>query len=58
MREGGGVEARFCPRIQAPHGGQPLGAQEYPIGWIEWPDYEDKHGTGQCDVDDRLSKPN
>ena len=37
------MEAR--PRIQAPHGCEPLGAQEYPIGWIEGPDYEDQLGA-------------
>ena len=36
----GEVEARFRPQIRAPHGCEPLGALNYPIGWIEWPDYE------------------
>ncbi len=36
------MEARFRLRIQAPHGCEPLGAHEYPIGWIEGPDYEDQ----------------
>ncbi len=40
------MEARFRPRIQAPHGCKPLGALEYPIGWIEGPDYEDQLGVG------------
>jgi hypothetical protein len=39
------VEARFRPRIQAPHGCEPLGALEYPNGWIEGPDYEDQLGA-------------
>jgi hypothetical protein len=39
------VEARFCPPIQAPHGFEPLGTLEYPIGWIEWPDYKDQLGA-------------
>ncbi len=34
------MEARFRPRIQAPHGRELFGALEYPIGWIEWPDNE------------------
>ena len=42
VRAGGGVEARFRPRIQAPHGCEPLGAMEYRIGWIVWPDYEEQ----------------
>ncbi len=43
------MEARVRPQIQAPHGCEPLGALEYPIGWIEWPDYEDQRGRGQCE---------
>ncbi len=39
------MEARFRPRIQASHGCEPLGALEYPIGWIEGPDYEDQLGA-------------
>ena len=35
----------FRPRIQAPHGCEALGALEYPIGWIEKPDYEDHLGA-------------
>ena len=35
VRAGGRVEARFCPRIQAPHGCEPFRALKYPIGWIE-----------------------
>ena len=41
----GGVEARFCPQIQAPHGCEPLGDQEYLIGSIEGPDSEDHLGV-------------
>ena len=52
------MEARFRPKIQAPHGCEPLGALEYPIGWIEWPDYEDQPGRGQCKEADQHSKPN
>ncbi len=44
----GGVEARLRPRMQVPHGCEPLGVLEYPTGWIEWPDYEDQHRRGQC----------
>ncbi len=40
-----GVEAHFSPRIQAPHGCEPLGALEYLIRWIEWPDHEDQLGA-------------
>ncbi len=58
MRAGGGVEARFRPRIKAPHGCESLGALEYTIGWIDWPDYEDQHGRGQCEDADQRSKPN
>ena len=39
------MEARIHPRIQAPHGCEPIGAQEYPIGWIEGPDYKDQLGA-------------
>ena len=51
------MEARFRPQIQAPHECQPLGTLEYPIGWIEGPDYEDQHGRGQCEEADQCSKP-
>ncbi len=56
--KGGEVEARFRPRIQAPHGCKPFGALEYPIGCIEWPDYENQPGRGQCEEADQRSKLN